>query len=906
METLGPSYPVIVIENISESNTDDIPVENDKYGTALDVRNKFDGIAENSPERNPFPTDTNLSVTEDRNYLKAQESNADPRDVPSLLKTLQVPDSVYISPTSSPTSSPGSSPAASPTTRRRKQEEHGDKKRRHASGDSSDVNLHEEDLILATTLVSDAYKGHNFRFKTEPKYVRSYILFHKWYFRWGLYLFILLNLSLALFEKPTKPGWELPYWGTMIMEIMCLAFFTARVCHCAYFSLPNIFWRDTKNIMVIGIIALTILDIVCYIIWTNVAPDTHPVRWSRPLRSLLIINFSDGRQIRRAFRNIRRTVPEIANILILFFMSVLLFGLLALKLFGRRNLKYADGRPYFETYLDSVWDLYVLVTTANHPDVMLPAYDESNWFAIFFVIYIIICLYIFMSIVLAAIYNNYRTNLKNEIRLSVFEKRRKLREAFEILKQQRQGRDVITRSVWKRLMQKLDPKKSESQIDLFMKILDADGTGSITKSEFLNLINLLHLPVSEVKDRITLLELKFPNIFNSTPSRILRRIVRHRFFRFFFDFVIFVNAWFIGFDIDIADWVFLSFFMIEIGLKLYTFGPKEFFRRFWNIFDFFVIFGAVVATAIESMEGDKKDELSTLDILLVLRVLRLIKIFGSIKRFKIVLMTIMNIGPSLLTYGGVIFVLYYIYAIIGMEVFHGLINYYGYGNVSSSQMFCGNPALNESLFYKSSYCNNNFNDILKSFVVLFSLTVVNQWQDILFTLFVVRMLSVTSKVARLYFFSFHVTCVVIVMNILVAFILEAFILEYSLQKTGKLESAVEAKIKELGLGIGQISRNIESKPDVDQIELVENEELSERAAPSSGAVITEESGELESDTDSIPDLSAEKGIRFHLKKKSRKKVEVLLQQMFEGEINPDDDKEEEFIQPRRKLTLESV
>ncbi|KAK3605493.1 hypothetical protein CHS0354_004046 [Potamilus streckersoni] len=904
MATRGPSYPVIVIENVPESNTDDVTVGNEKDGAASDVGNNFDGVAESSSEKkdqNELATDTNLIDSDNRNDLKVQEVNTDPRDAHSVLKTIQVP--VYFSLTSSPTLSPSPPvPTSNPTTQRRKQEENGETKRRHVSGDSLEIDLQEEDLILATTLVSDAYKGQNFTFKTDPKYVRSYILFHKWYFRWGLYLFILLNLSLALFEKPTKPGWELPYWGTMIMEIMCLAFFIVRVCHSAYFSLPNIFWRDTKNIMVIGIITLTILDIVCYIIWTNVAPDTHPIRWSRPLRSLLIINFSDGRQIRRAFRNIRRTVPEIANILVLFFMSVLLFGLLALKLFGRRNLKYASGEPYFKTYLDSIWDLYVLVTTANHPDVMLPAYDESNWFAIFFVIYIIICLYIFMSIVLAAIYNNYRTNLKNEIRLSVYEKRRKLREAFEILKRERQGREVITRSIWRRLMKRLDPRKSESQIDLFMKILDADGTGYITKSEFLNLANLLHLPVSEVKDRITLLESKIPNIFNSTPSRILRRIVRHKFFRFFFDFVIFVNAWFIGFDLDVADWVFLSFFMIEIFLKLYTFGPKEFFLRFWNVFDFFVIFGAVVATAVESIEGDKKDELSTLDVLLVLRVLRLIKIFGSIKRFKIVLLTIMNIGPSLLTYGGVIFVLYYIYAIIGMEIFHGLINYYGYGNVSSSEMFCGNPALNESVFYKSSYCNNNFNDILKSFVVLFSLTVVNQWQ-VTSSGFEI----VTSKAARLYFFSFHVTCVVIVMNIFVAFILEAFILEYSLQKTGKLESAVEAKIKELGLGIGQRSRGLESKqPNVDRIELVENEELSERSAPSGGADTMEENGELESDTDSIPDLSAEKGTRFHLKKKSRKKVEVLLQQMFEGEINPDDDKEEEEIQPRRKLTLEAV
>ena len=50
------------------------------------------------------------------------------------------------------------------------------------------------------------------------------------------------------------------------------------------------------------------------------------------------------------------------------------------------------------------------------------------------------------------------------------------------------------------------------------------------------------------------------------------------------------------------------------------------------------------------------EELSTLDVLLVLRVMRLVKIIASIRRFKVILMTIMNIGPSIATYGGVIFV----------------------------------------------------------------------------------------------------------------------------------------------------------------------------------------------------------------------------------------------------------
>ena len=49
----------------------------------------------------------------------------------------------------------------------------------------------------------------------------------------------------------------------------------------------------------------------------------------------------------------------------------------------------------------------------------------------------------------------------------------------------------------------------------------------------------------------------------------------------------------------------------------------------------------------------------------------------------------------------------------------------------------------------------------------------------------------------------HCTMYVLYSSIFTAFILEAFILEYTLQTVPRLESVVEAKIKELGLGIGQ-------------------------------------------------------------------------------------------------------
>lgn len=60
-------------------------------------------------------------------------------------------------------------------------------------------------------------------------------------------------------------------------------------------------------------------------------------RWSRPLRPLFAVNFPEMRQIRRSFRNLRRTLPDVVNVLFLFFFSLAIFALMAYKLFGERS-----------------------------------------------------------------------------------------------------------------------------------------------------------------------------------------------------------------------------------------------------------------------------------------------------------------------------------------------------------------------------------------------------------------------------------------------------------------------------------------------------------------------------------------------------------------------------------------
>ena len=60
-------------------------------------------------------------------------------------------------------------------------------------------------------------------------------------------------------------------------------------------------------------------------------------------------------------------------------------------------------------------------------------------------------------------------------------------------------------------------------------------------------------------------------------------IFRYRLFVYFFDLVIMVNAICIGISEDTSEMVFLILFNVEIVLKIYTYGPKEFASKAWNM-----------------------------------------------------------------------------------------------------------------------------------------------------------------------------------------------------------------------------------------------------------------------------------------------------------------------------------
>ncbi|XP_010772901.1 two pore segment channel 3 [Notothenia coriiceps] len=574
-----------------------------------------------------------------------------------------------------------------------------------------------EDFDLAAIYVSDAQYNRNIYFDTSPEAVRLYLRYNHWLPQVLLYFFILLDLSLAVFEDPAV--FPLPTWATMLVELLCLLVFTIRIVHYAKVIPREKFWKDPKNICIIVIIVLTLVDMIIY--GALKATNYYGVRWSRVLRPLLLVNVTEGRQLRRAFRSIRNALPQIFYVFLLFMFSLLIFSLMALKLLGKRL------------------------------------------------------------------------------------------------------------------------------------------TGKVA---FVQLADLLNIEVITLKSRPHPLQSLCPSLYQSAPSRLLRKLVQHRAFVIVYDLIILVNAVFIGLDeknplIANSEWAFLALYLLEILLKLYVFEPRAFFSKhsFWNWFDTIIVISALIATIINSsMSVGTYTSRQILDIVFILRVLRLIRVVDSIKRFRTIINTLIRIGPAILTFGQLILVVYYVFAMVGMELFKHKVKFYE-DSSDPAKAYCGNVLLKGTDFAQLNYCKNNFNNVVSSFILLVELTVVNQWH-VLSSGFA----AVTHGSAKLFFVFFHIIVVIVIINIFVAFVLEAFFVEYSVDKSD-LQTSLEKKIEELELAVAQetLEDNL-----VNAMETIDSDQGTGQSANNKPTLM------------------------FKIASKRYRTVDALLQRMFESDLDPED------------------
>ena len=74
-----------------------------------------------------------------------------------------------------------------------------------------------------------------------------------------------------------------------------------------------------------------------------------------------------------------------------------------------------EGVQYMSTYPDAVFNMLVLLTTSNYPDVMLPAVQENRLYFFLFFTYLILGLFLILNLLLAIIYSNFKNHFESQI-----------------------------------------------------------------------------------------------------------------------------------------------------------------------------------------------------------------------------------------------------------------------------------------------------------------------------------------------------------------------------------------------------------------------------------------------------------------------------------------------------------
>lgn len=92
---------------------------------------------------------------------------------------------------------------------------------------------------------------------------------------------------------------------------------------------------------------------------------------------------------------------------------------------------------------------------------------------------------------------------------------------------------------------------------------------------------------------------------------------------------------------------------------------RNYFKKGWNRFDFFV----VIVTLFEFIYARAADgDLSFLQLLRTFRILRLFKLFSRMEDLMALFLAVVNAIPTMVNVGGLLFLIFFIYAVLGMHL----------------------------------------------------------------------------------------------------------------------------------------------------------------------------------------------------------------------------------------------
>ncbi|KAK8812419.1 hypothetical protein WA158_007653 [Blastocystis sp. Blastoise] len=554
--------------------------------------------------------------------------------------------------------------------------------------------------------------------------------------------------------------------------------------------------------------------IICGLHWINLLLRFAYPRIPHLIRCLRPWYFIRRRRnVRNIGAGIIKTIPQVFNIYILLFIHLIFFSIFGKMLLAGINddncvvsqvtnqTRWAcsvyDPRScsdYFATFGSSMINLWTLYTTANYPDVMMPAYNCSPFYAIFFILFISTGVHFMLNFLLGYVYSYYQKQNQSNL-LKVYDRIVCGLDAafFTLCKSKETGENdgaddddtknqIITRYDFERLMFYFRPDLDREYVSL---IYDA-GVGGVNDKQMdrvqfrLVMYNYGRLAISK-KPNYVLNSEKHKFDYWGIP-KYCRIIIENKYVQMFNNIMLIVNFILVliqmCIEIDIVvtyagiilNYIFFVF-LIEYIIKITGYGFLGYWRQSMDAkIETCVTCASSIGLLIATI-ADPKD-ITIARTIIILRLIRLVNIFKMNKQYQVFVRAVKEIINPLLRYLLVIICVYYFYAIWGMEFF-------------SNILLPSNPDVAASSYGFFNYYNNNFNNLFRSYVTLFEQMVVNNWPIVMEG----SVAATGTWCSRLFFIAFYVTLVMIVLNVVTSFTLEVFNVVVGLENgKGKLDA----------------------------------------------------------------------------------------------------------------------
>eukprot|EP00940_MAST-03C_sp_MAST-3C-sp2_P000709 g709.t1 len=339
-----------------------------------------------------------------------------------------------------------------------------------------DVLPHE--IKVASTFVEDAL---HFRYtegrRVDPLAIRLHGLMHGTW-RSVIIIIAVFHCAQILWDRPHRtdsPGWYAAECVCLIVYGIDVLMGVRMVRNVSFYN------KEVWNRMKLVVLALSVFDL--FLAVTGATP--RYARFSWPLRPLFFLG--KFRHCRKFFASILRSVPPVARVGFFFLFVVGVFAGLGFVVFGNSGiytdevgtewrhknvcdrrcpflvnktgtnvtsritcpppdlhacalstdysafLDYANSEncnDFFGTFFTSVMNLFVFLTTANYPDVMLPYYNFSGMSFVYFFAFSAFGIFFLMNILLAAIFDSYNLDMKSKVTKQLKKRQQSLAQAF--------------------------------------------------------------------------------------------------------------------------------------------------------------------------------------------------------------------------------------------------------------------------------------------------------------------------------------------------------------------------------------------------------------------------------------------------------------------------------------------